>query len=118
MGRAAELELLVVIADTEDGIVSRAKVALASAAWAEVSGTVTNRQGIVQRMHAAYAPSGQALPAWEIIVRLAQASGAAIAYNHPRQVFDDLAAKVPDFKGAVWGRETRPIQLRWANSRG
>jgi predicted molibdopterin-dependent oxidoreductase YjgC len=69
-------------------------------------------------MHPAYAPAGQALPAWEIITRLAHASGAALGFQGPRQVFDDLAGKVAELGGASWGREARPIQLRFANSRG
>ncbi|HTE56494.1 MAG TPA: 2Fe-2S iron-sulfur cluster-binding protein [Kofleriaceae bacterium] len=118
MARLAGLDALVVIADTEDGVTLRAKVALASASWAEVAGTVTNRQGLVQRMQAAYEPGGQALPAWEVITRLAQASGAALGYGSARQVFDDMVQKVADFRGTVWGSDARPIQLRFANSRG
>ncbi|HWM87111.1 MAG TPA: 2Fe-2S iron-sulfur cluster-binding protein [Kofleriaceae bacterium] len=116
--RLGQLDALVVIADTEEGMTSRAKVALACASWAEVAGTVTNRQGLVQRMQAAYAPGGQALPAWEIIARLAQASGAVLGFTSAKQVFDDMVQKVPDFRGATWGPDARPIQLRFANSRG
>jgi NADH-quinone oxidoreductase subunit G len=118
LARLGQLDALVVIADTEEGMTTRAKVALPSAAWAEVAGTVTNRQGFVQRMQAAYAPSGQALPAWEIITKLAQAAGAALSYTTARQVFDDMVQRVPDFRGATWGHDARPIQLRFANSRG
>jgi NADH-quinone oxidoreductase subunit G len=120
MERAARLDTLVVIADTEEGIAARARVGLPSAAWAEVTGTITNRQGLVQRMHPAFAPPGQALPAWEIITRLGQASGAALGYGSVRQVFDEMVGKVGELQGqaARWGREARPIQLRFANSRG
>jgi NADH-quinone oxidoreductase subunit G len=118
LARAGQLDALVVIADTEEGLTTRAKVALASAAWAEVHGTVTNRQGLVQRMQQAYEPGGQALPAWEIVTRLAQAAGAALGYTSAGQVFEDMVQKVPDFRGATWGRDARPIQLRFANSRG
>jgi NADH-quinone oxidoreductase subunit G len=118
LARLGQLDALVVIADTEEGVAPRAKVALSSAAWAEVAGTVTNRQGFVQRMQAAYEPSGQALPAWEIITRLAQAAGAALGYTSARQVFDDMVQRVADFRGATWGHDARPIQLRFANSRG
>jgi NADH-quinone oxidoreductase subunit G len=117
MGKAAALQALVVIADTEDGIPACARVALPSAAWAEVAGTMTNRQGRVQRLHPAFAPPGQALPAWEVITKLGQAAGAALSFGHVRQVFDEMTGKVADLKGN-WGRETRPIQLRFANSRG
>ena len=118
--RACRLDALVVIADTEEGIAARAKVALPSAAWAEVAGTMTNRQGLVQRLHPAFAPPGQALPAWEILTRLGQASGAALGYGSVRQVFDEMVGKVGELSGqaARWGREARPVQLRFANSRG
>ena len=58
------------------------------------------------------------LPAWDIITKLAQAAGAALGYTTARQVFDDMVQKVPDFRGATWGHDARPIQLRFANSRG
>jgi NADH-quinone oxidoreductase subunit G len=118
IGRAADLSALIAIADHEAGLVRSAHVALPSAAWTEVAGTVTNRQGRVQRLHAAYPPPGDAAPAWQIVTRLAQASDAALGWDHVRKVFLEMVEKVPDFKGAEWGREARPVQLRFANSRG
>lgn len=115
---ATGLDALIVISDREVGIAASAKVALPAAGWAELDGTVTNRQGRVQRMHAAYPPMGQSLPAWEIAVRLARACDAAIDYDHPRKVFADMVAQVEEFAGAEWGKTVRPIQLRFANSRG
>jgi NADH-quinone oxidoreductase subunit G len=118
MARAAELDALVVIADKELGIARHAHVALPSASWAEVSGTVTNRQGKVQRMHPAFPPVGQALPAWDAVTRLAQACTAALNYDHPKAIFAEMVQKVAEFNGADWGRESRPLQLRFAASRG
>jgi predicted molibdopterin-dependent oxidoreductase YjgC len=69
-------------------------------------------------MHPALSIAGQALPAWEIVTRLAQAAGAAVQYPNVRKLFEEMAAKVPEFAGASWGRETRPVQLRFAHSRG
>jgi predicted molibdopterin-dependent oxidoreductase YjgC len=69
-------------------------------------------------MHAAFEPSGQALPGWAIVTALAHASGAALGYSHPRQVFDEMVSKVGDFGAAQWGRDARPVQLRFAHSRG
>ena len=43
---------------------------------------------------------------------------AALGYSGARQVFDDMVQKVAEFRGATWGRDARPIQLRFANSRG
>jgi len=115
---AARLEALVVIATHERGLAGRAQVALPAAAWAEVNATTTNRKGMVQRLRAAVTSPGQALPAWEIVARLAQACDATLSWPHARAVFDEMVAKVAAFKGAAWGAEARPLQLRWANSRG
>jgi NADH-quinone oxidoreductase subunit G len=117
-GRLREIDAVIAIAAHERGPVRAATVALAAADWAEVAGTITNRQGRVQRMHAAFPPPGQAAPAWDAIVRLAQATGHKLTWNHARDVFKDMVAAVPAFAGAAWGREARPIQLRFAASRG
>lgn len=116
--KAFELESLVVIAHREAGIAAHASVALPSAMWAEVHGTITNRHGRVQRMQAAVAPAGQALPAWEVVTRLAKAADVALGYSHPRTIFKEMVGSVPAFAGAEWGRTARPIQLRFAHSRG
>jgi predicted molibdopterin-dependent oxidoreductase YjgC len=79
---------------------------------------VTNKDGFVQRMHAAFAPPGQALPAWEAIVRLAQASNAKLSFAHARDVFKDMTQAVAPWKALTWAREARPLALRFAGSRG
>jgi predicted molibdopterin-dependent oxidoreductase YjgC len=118
LAAAAKLDGLVVVSDREVGVAARAQVALPCAAWAEAHGTITNRQGRVQRLRAAYAPGGQSLPAWEALVRLGRASGAALAYPHAKAVFQEMVAQVQGFAGAEWGREAALVQLRFAGSRG
>src|SRR5690606_15675632 len=71
LDRARKLDALVVIAHREAGVAAETHATLPCAMWAEVHGTITNRQGIVQRMQAAFPPPGQALPAWEVVGRLA-----------------------------------------------
>ncbi|MEJ7600961.1 MAG: 2Fe-2S iron-sulfur cluster-binding protein [Kofleriaceae bacterium] len=116
----ARLEQLDVIAITahERNYVTLAKIALPAADWAETAGTITNVQGHVQRMHAAFGPPGHALPAWEIIVRLAQATNVKIGWAHVREVFKDMVAAVPAWNALTWAREARPLALRFAGSRG
>ncbi len=123
MGRVRELDALIVLAWREIGAARAATVALPVAAWAERAGTITNRQGRVQRQHAALATLGQAVAGWEALVRLAAATGAKLttaktSWAHAREVHKDMIAAVPAFAGAPWVREARPIQLRFANSRG
>jgi NADH-quinone oxidoreductase subunit G len=118
--RLAQLDVIA-IASHERGPVKTAKVALPASAWAETSGTVTNNKGHVQRMHAAFAAPGQALPAWEAIVRLAQASpttAGKLAYAHAREVFGDMTKTVAAWSSLAWARDARPLALRFAGSRG
>ena len=82
---------------------------------------MTNNKGHVQRMHAAFAAPGQALPAWEAIVRLAQASpttAGKLAYAHAREVFADMTKTVAAWSSLAWARDARPLALRFAGSRG
>jgi NADH-quinone oxidoreductase subunit G len=116
-GKLREIEVISIAAH-ERGAVLHADVALPAADWAENAGTITNLSGRVQRMHAAFAPPGNAIPAWEAIVRLAQATGVKLAWTHPREVFKDMTAQVPAWKELTWAREARPLQLRFAGSRG
>jgi NADH-quinone oxidoreductase subunit G len=116
-GRLRELEMIAISAH-ERGHVTTAKVALPATMWAEVSGTITNNQGHVQRMHPAVPPPGHAVPAWEAVVRLGQATNVKLAWAHPREVFKDMTAAVPAWNGLTWAREARPLALRFAGSRG
>ncbi|HEY4238369.1 MAG TPA: 2Fe-2S iron-sulfur cluster-binding protein [Kofleriaceae bacterium] len=110
--KLAALDVIAISAH-DRGIVTNAKVALPAAAWAEVGATVTNNKGLVQRMHAAFPAPGQAMPAWDAIARLGN-----FAYAHAREVFKDMTAAVPAWSALVWAREARPLQLRFAGSRG
>jgi NADH-quinone oxidoreductase subunit G len=120
-GRLRELDLIA-ISTHERGPVATAKIALPAAAWAEAGGTVTNAKNMVQRMHAAFAPPGQALPAWEAIVRLAQATSVGtsnkISFAHVREVFTDMTQTVTAWRTLTWTRDVRPLALRFAGSRG
>ena len=115
--RLPEIDLIV-ISSHERGVTKHASIALPAAAWAEAAGTVTNRQGRVQRMHPAFPAPGQALPAWQAITKLANASGGNFVWGNAREVFNDMVSQIAAFKGASWGREVRPLQLRFAASRG
>jgi NADH-quinone oxidoreductase subunit G len=109
---------VIAIAAHERGHVAGAKVALPAADWAEVAGHVTNVKGIVQRMHPAFAAPGHAIPAWEAVTRLAAVTSVKLAWTHAREVFKDMCAAVPAWGALTWARDARPLQLRFAGSRG
>jgi len=109
---------IIAITGHERGVAIKAKIAFPAAEWAEHAGTITNNKGHVQRMHAAFPPPGSALPAWETVVRLAQATGVKLGWTHAREVFAQMTQEVGPWKGLEWVREARPLQLRFAGSRG
>ena len=115
---AASLDALIVISTHDVGIAQHAYVALPAATWIETNGTITNRQGLVQRMHAAFPPPGQALPAWEAVTKLGKACNAALKYTNPKELFQEMVGATEAFKDADWGKEALPVQLRFAGSRG
>jgi NADH-quinone oxidoreductase subunit G len=115
---AGRLAALVVFATHTGGLESKAHAALPAAVWAEVSATITNRSGRVQRLRPAFEPAGKAQAAWELVAKLARKLGATLEYPYPRAIFNELTAKVPSFAGAEWGKEAQLVQLRFANTRG
>ncbi len=116
--KLANLDCLIVVADHDQGIASKAHVTLAAAAWAENTGSVTSFEGRVQRMQAAYDCMGQARPAWQIFADLATEAGSEINYESAEAVFTEMKSAVSAFSEATWGRDLLPIPLRFAHSRG
>ena len=122
------LQALVVLGWRRDALTEAAHVALPMADWAEVDGTFTNRQGMVQRIRAAVTPAGDSLPGWEIVSLLSDRLGTPMEFSSgagdrnrapsARAVFLEAKQKMPFMKDADWGRMSLPVQLRFANSRG
>jgi NADH-quinone oxidoreductase subunit G len=112
------LETLVVLSTHKNAVTAAAHVALPLAGWAELDGTYTNKLGMVQRVHAAIPPAGDALPGWDILSHLARKLGATMDFQTAKAVFAEASQKLTFMKGADWGRAVRPLQLRFANSRG
>jgi len=85
-----------------------ADVVLPSAIFAEKSGTFTNLQGRVQRIHQAYPPKGQALSDWEILRRIAARlapDDPALSVNDAEEMFDRLRESHPSFRSLDWNEE-------------
>jgi NADH-quinone oxidoreductase subunit G len=108
----------IAFASHDRGTVKRATVSMPISAWAEVSGTVTNRKGLVQRLHATLHPAGQAISGWDAIARVATAASIKMSWAHARDVNKEMVSAVSAFASFTWVRDARPIQLRFAASRG
>jgi len=124
----SRLEFLVVHACVESETTRLADVVLPSATYAEKNGTFTNFMGRVQRIRPSVAtldkdrsldgfgmsrldrfgsqfdrwargPKRDARPTWRIIAVVASLLGAKYRYQTAEDVFDEITARVPAFKG-------------------
>ncbi len=118
IAKAESLDCLVVISDHEEGLTTKAHVALPVPAWAENTGSVTNFEGRVQRMQSAYDGVGQVRPGWRIFADLSTELGTELSYDSAQAVFKEMKSKVSAFSDAKWGRDLPAVQLRFAHSRG
>lgn len=82
----------------------QAQVLLPSATYVERDGTFTNFQGRIQRLNPAYAPRGEALPAWQIYTRLARGLGHAWSYSSAEAVLNDIATTVQGYEGLSYAK--------------
>ena len=88
-----------------------AHVFLPAAAFAEKDGTFTNSERRVQRIRQAIEPPGQARPDWwitcELAKRTARRLGARVTgfdYQHPSEIFDEMASLWPSVRGMSYAR--------------
>jgi NADH-quinone oxidoreductase subunit G len=114
----SKLDTLVLLATHQGPAVDAAHVALPLSMWAEVDGTITNRQGRVQRLRPGIEAAGDSLPGWDILVHLGQRLGMTLDLDTAKKVFLEARAAHGFMKDAEWGRPFLPVQLRFANTRG
>ncbi len=81
-----------------------ADVILPASAFAEKSGTVTNTNRQVQMGRPAVSPPGDAREDWWITVELAKRLGLGWTYQHPRDVFAEMARSMKSLSNITWDR--------------
>ncbi|MEO0929290.1 MAG: formate dehydrogenase subunit alpha, partial [Pseudomonadota bacterium] len=81
-----------------------ADVILPASAFAEKSGTVTNTNRQVQMGRPAVPPPGDAKEDWWITVELAKRLGLPWDYEHPRDVFAEMARSMKSLSNITWDR--------------
>jgi formate dehydrogenase alpha subunit len=81
-----------------------ANVILPAACFAEKDGTFTNTERRVQRVRKAVEPPGETRADWQIISAMSTAMGYPMAYDHPRQIWDEIASLAPSLAGISYAR--------------
>jgi len=111
----SRLDFLVVHELFETSTTAHADVILPAASFAEVDGTFTNNDGIVQRVRQSIPPVHQSKPDWMITSQLAAELGVEFGFNlSAAAVFREIADRVPAYSGLRYPLlkdETHPIQV-------
>jgi NADH-quinone oxidoreductase subunit G len=102
------LEYSVVLGTRKADWHAAASVVLPIGAWSEEDGTYTNYQGKVQRAGWAVDPPADAWPAWEVFAGLIHAGASDAPWMSAEQVFNDLAARIPAFRGLTFEQTRLP----------
>lgn len=94
----AKLQWTLFIGSNHNLMSELAAYTLPSATYMEKEGTFTNFEGRVQKFNKVVEPLGEALPEWEILIRLAKAMGEHVHYDSSEEIFADLALQADAFK--------------------
>ena len=89
-----------------------ADVVLPAACFAEKDGTFTSTERRVQRVRKAVDPPGIAKPDWQIFCELSKKMGYEMDYESAADVFLELAALAPQYKGISYPR-IEQTGLQW-----
>ncbi len=98
-----------------------ADVVLPAASFAEKDGTFTNSDRRVQRCRAAVPPVGEARPDWDILCdlgrriekRLGRTLEHGFEFSHPSEIWEEMRAVTPAFRGITYERIEREGGVHW-----
>ncbi len=90
-----------------------ADVILPASSCAEKDGTFTNSERRVQRVRTAVQPIGRSKPDWKIVCELSTRMGYPMKYNHPGEIWDELAELAPKFFGGINYERIDDVGIQW-----
>ncbi len=90
-----------------------ADVILPASPSLEKEGTFTSTERRIQRLYQVFEPLGESRPDWQIIQDVANHLGANWKYQHPSQIYDEIAALTPLMAGVSYERLEGYRTLQW-----
>ncbi len=91
---------------------SFAHVFLPGSSFLEKDGTFTNAERRISLVRKAMAPKA-GLADWEVTIKLSEAMGYPMPYNHPSEIMDEIARLTPTFKGVSFARIEELGSVQW-----
>jgi len=90
-----------------------ADVVLPASPSLEKEGTFTSTERRVQRLYQVFEPLGDSRPDWRIIQEIANRLGAKWQYQHPSEIYREIASLTPLFAGVTYERLEGFKSLQW-----
>ncbi len=90
-----------------------ADVVLPASPSLEKDGTFTSTERRIQRLYQVFEPLGDSRPDWKIIMDIANRLGAGWKYQHPSDIYDEIAPLTPLMAGVTYERLTGYKTLQW-----
>ena len=112
-GGLAKLDFLVVQDIFFTHTCQYADVILPASPSLEKDGTFTNTERRIQRLYQVFEPLEGSRPDWRIIQDVANRLGANWTYDHPSQIFEEVAGLCPIFAGVTYERLEGYKSLHW-----
>ena len=79
----------------------------------EKEGTFTSTERRIQRLYQVLEPLGESRPDWRIIQDVANHLGANWNYQHPSEIYEEIASLTPLFAGVTYERMEGYKSLQW-----
>lgn len=79
----------------------------------EKDGTFTSTERRIQRLHQVFEPLGESRPDWQIIQDVANRLGANWKYEHPSEIYAEIAPLTPLMAGVTYERLEGYKTLQW-----
>jgi NADH-quinone oxidoreductase subunit G len=105
-----QVEFVVTQAANASALTAQSDVVLPAATHVEDEGSFTQADGIIQRSRRAYPPRGDVQSHWKWVVDIMREFGFPVTYASARDVFRELAQKVPELAGFDWDKEAPPLK--------
>jgi formate dehydrogenase major subunit len=90
-----------------------ADVILPASPSLEKEGTFTSTERRIQRLYQVLEPLGESRPDWIIIQDIANRLGAGWTYEHPSQIYEEIASLTPLMAGVTYERLEGYKTLQW-----
>jgi len=90
-----------------------ADVILPASPSLEKEGTFTSTERRIQRLYQVLEPLAGSRPDWQIVQDVANSLGAGWNYQHPSEIYDEMASLTPLFAGVTYERLEGYKSLQW-----